>query len=246
LPTIQKGKTTKIAVFLSKFIPSGIHIPILKGPLRGSKWIVGAAGGEAKGISTFLNLSEPEQISFVMKLIQRTWICFDIGANVGLYTLLFARYAKYVYSFEPLPRNVRYLSETLELNNINNAVIVPAAVSDSTKLMRFKQGMNYAMGKLDDIGEIPVLAISCDDFVSFYNVIPSLIKIDVEGAELSVLKGSKKLLSSHKPHILLSIHGDKMREECLDFLKKMNYGNIQPINHAIVDSATQFVCYGSS
>ena len=79
-----------------------------------------------------------------------------------------------------------------------------------------------------------------NDFVNFYNVKPSLLKIDVEGAELSVLKGAKKLLSKCKPNILLSIHSDRMRDECSDFLKKINYGNIHPINSANYNSATEF------
>jgi hypothetical protein len=106
--------------------------------------------------------------------------------------------------------------------------------------MRFKEGANCAMGKLDNTGEMPVVAVSCDDFVSFYNVIPSLIKIDVEGAEIDVLKGARNLLSIHKPNILLSTHSDELRKKCLDFLIQMNYSNIQPIDDAEIHNATEF------
>jgi hypothetical protein len=55
-----------------------------------------------------------------------------------------------------------------------------------------------------------------------------------------VLRGGKNLLLSHKPSILVSIHSDELREECLNFLRKMNYSNIQPVNAADVNNATEF------
>ena len=236
----------KAAIFVSKMVPSGIHLPILKGPLKGLKWIVGAAGGDGKGLSTILNLSEQRQLDFAKRLVKRNRICFDIGANVGLYTLLFARLSKQVFAFEPLPRNIRYLSGHLEINGIKNAIILPIAVSNSTKLLRFKEGLNCAMGKLDDVGEVPVMAISCDDFVRAYHVVPSLIKIDVEGAELEVLMGAKKLLLNHKPSILLSVHSDSLREKCLDYLAELGYDSIKPINQEYSVCATEFaVTHGS-
>jgi FkbM family methyltransferase len=237
---IPQCKKDKAASYLARIIPSGIHLPVVKGPLKGSKWIIGAAGGEGKGISTLFNYSEPGQIAQAMKMISPESVCFDIGANVGLYTMLFAKFGKYVYSFEPLPRNIRYLAQTLELNKIRNASIVPVALSDCTKMMRFKEGFNCAMGGLDEAGEIPVMAISCDDFACAYNAVPSLLKIDVEGAELAVLHGAKQTLSLHKPHILLSIHGGEMREACLKFLEATGYCNIRPINGTDTCNSTEY------
>lgn len=235
-PTILEQAGT----FLFKPIPTGAKLPILRGPLKGMMWIVGAGAGAGKGISTILNLSEPKQMSIALRLAQRSGICFDIGANVGQYTLLFARYSRRVYSFEPLPRNIRYLSETLESNNIRNAVIVPMAVSDTTKLSYFKEGANCALGRLDSSEGLPVVSVSCDDFASFFHVVPSLMKIDVEGGEMAVLRGAKKLLLEHKPSVLLSTHGSELREECLRFLRKLDYQSVQPIDVADADRATEF------
>ena len=223
---------------VSKFIPSGMPVPILKGPLRGAKWIVGAASGSGKGLSVVVNLSEPEGVDMATRLTPRDGICFDIGANVGLYTLLFSRYSKHVFAFEPVPRNISYLWKTLKVNGVTNATIIPCAVSAATQLMRFEEGTNYAVGRLDNNGRLPVVAISIDDFVSAYRVVPSILKIDVEGAEMSVLKGAAGLIVRHRPPLLLSTHGEAARNECLEFCMTMKYSQIIPL--CICNEETNF------
>jgi FkbM family methyltransferase len=230
---------TRSASLLFKIIPTGMVFPIFRGPLTGAKWIAGAAAGSAKGLSVIWNLAEAEQLNQGRKLITSESICFDIGANVGLYTLLFARYAKRVYAFEPLPRNIRFLVRTLELNSIRNATVVPCAVSDKTYLTAFKEGQNSATGCLDNTGYQPVTAVSLDDFVARINVIPSLMKIDVEGGEAQVLEGSKSLISSYKPIILLSTHGNDLRTTCLQILAG-TYRTIIPLNAVTVATASEF------
>jgi FkbM family methyltransferase len=229
-----------IGKFIANLIPSGIVIPILKGELKGSKWIAGAAAGEGKGLSIIFNLAEPEQLQMAKNLLKPNEICFDIGANVGLYTILFARHSKHVYAFEPLPRNLRYLYQVIKLNRVTNVTIVPSAVSEKIELLSLAEGENCALGKLDRLGQQPIASLSCDDFVDTYQVIPSLIKIDVEGAEMSVLKGSHNLIMNYKPTILLSIHSDALRSECIEFLKKFGYQKIVPLDRSQVEQATEF------
>lgn len=122
----------QIGRILSNLFPTGTILPILRGPLAGQKWIVGAAAGNGKGLSTLFNTGEPDQFAYVEGLgfSLKSDICFDIGANVGLYSLLFAKYSRQVYAFEPLPRNLKFLYEVLRVNNIENVKIVPCAVSD--------------------------------------------------------------------------------------------------------------------
>jgi len=215
-------------------------LPILTGPLRGSRWIAGAAAGEGKGLSVIRNAAEPAQLDMARRLASKDGICFDIGANVGLYTLLFARYSKRVFAFEPLPRNISYLHRMLDVNRIGNATVVPCAVSETTALASLREGENPAVGTLDRAGEQPVAALSCDDFVSTYGVAPALLKIDVEGSEAAVLRGAAGLLTEMKPSILLSTHGDTNRAECLELLKQKGYSRITPLNGNSVEQATEF------
>lgn len=226
---------------VSSLIPTGLVIPVLSGPLKGKKWVAGAAAGQGKGLSVVLNRAEPEQLALALKFVKEDGIVFDIGANVGLYSLLLAEKAKKVFSFEPFPRNIEYLSKIITINNLKNVTIVPCAISDHTDLFAFETGDNCALGRISDAGKQPVVAISCDAFVKKFNYLPDLMKIDVEGAEVLVLQGARKIISEHKPTILLSTHGDSLRKDCLSLLGEWGYSNVLPINADRVEAATEFL-----
>lgn len=230
----------KIGSIISKFIPTGIKVSILKGPLKGYYWIVGAAAGEAKGLSVILNLSEASQLDCAMQNTKKDSICFDIGANVGFYSLLFARYGKEVISFEPLSRNIYYLYKTININQIKNIKIIPCAISEFVDISWFEEGSNCATGKINSLGKLPVFTLSVDYFINKTNIVPNIIKIDVEGAEFCVLKGARKCIAENRPKILISIHGDELRTACIGFIKEFNYG-INPIDSEDIHSALEYI-----
>ena len=227
---------------ISKFIPSGMVLPVLTGPLRGAKYIVGSASGDAKGLSVIFNLSELKELAYIAELLQTypKGIAFDIGANVGLMTILFAKHSKQVFCFEPLPRNINFLHRTLRVNGINNATIIPCAVSDSFEYSSFKEGESYSSGKLNRYGDQPVVTMSIDGFVAAYNVVPNFIKIDVEGGEMSVLRGAKNVLLNYKPIIILDVHGEKQRDNCLEYLRKNGYKKVFPIDSDKIEKASKY------
>jgi FkbM family methyltransferase len=218
-------------------IPEGWPIPIVAGPLRGAIWYSGAAAGDGKGLSVCLNLCEPQQLHTALELSKGA-ICFDVGANVGLYSLLFSRVAESVYAFEPLPRNLFWLYRTMARNRATNVTIIPAAVSSDVGIVSFQEGDNCAAGKIA-AGGVPVPCVSIDSIASKVGV-PDVMKIDVEGAELSVLQGASTVLTHH-PTILLSTHGEAVKDECLDYLSTFGYGSA-PLDAA----ATEFLCRPAS
>ncbi|MBN1799982.1 MAG: FkbM family methyltransferase [Candidatus Lokiarchaeota archaeon] len=238
---IALNKLNKLFVLFSKLIPNRLWVIILRGPLRGYRWLVGAAAGEAKGLSILFNLSEKSQMKKARENLSKNGICFDIGANVGIYTLLFSRYSKKVYSFEPLPRNISYLFRIISKNNIKNAIIVPCAVSNTNEILKFKEGDSIALGKLDKKGTIPVQSITLDNFVKNLSIKPNMLKIDVEGAELAVLQGADELLRKSKPKILLSTHGNDIKQKCLNYLNDIGYEKIEPIDIGSIKKATEFL-----
>ncbi|MFW9971847.1 MAG: FkbM family methyltransferase [Candidatus Odinarchaeota archaeon] len=231
----------KFVITFMKFIPSGLPLIILRGPLKGYKLIIGAPAGSGKGISFLFNLSEPERLKMVKNLISKNFVCFDIGASIGFYSLLFSRYSKLVYAFEPLPSNLNLLQKMLRLNKVKNVIIIPSAVADKNGESMFKAASNVAEGKLDASGTQKVSTISLDSFITKKKVMPNLLNIDVEGAELLVLDGAKNFLSKNKPIIVMETHGHLIKEKCFTFLKQIGYASFNPIGSDSIKVANDFI-----
>lgn len=240
LPPLPTGIEMNLTKFAACLVPTGMTLPILAGPLRGSMWIAGAAAGDGKGLSIILNRAEPRQLQLARSWVTPESICFDIGANVGLYTLLFGKCGQHVYSFEPVPRNVHYLYRVVSLNRLPNVTILPWAVSDRVEFTRFALGDNCAVGKLAAAGTQPAACVSVDEFIERYGAMPDLHKIDVEGAEERVLRGACGLLAGRRPRILLSVHSPELRRSCLTLLQNAGYRLLQPLDSPDIENAFEF------
>jgi FkbM family methyltransferase len=218
---------------LAKWLPRGIAYPVLRGPLKGTRFILGAAAGEGGGASVYLNLVEPEQTQKFVNLLHPGQVLFDIGANVGYYSLLGSRLvgaSGQVLAFEPLVRNLFYLYRHTRLNKAKNVMIVPAACSNHLAIANFTLGDNYAMGHLEpkaasspskDRTIVPTITV--DEVGRQANLTPDVLKIDVEGAELQVLEGARDTLLKIKPLIFLSVHSAELRAVCQAYLSQMHY-----------------------
>jgi FkbM family methyltransferase len=152
---------------------------------------------------------------------------WDIGANVGLYTLPSAKAVgstAHVYAFEPLPRNLEYLRHHVALNQLANVVIIPAAVGDAMGVLRMAEGDSPSEFHVDPLGDITVPAIALDEWwVESGSSSPDLVKIDVEGAEGDVLRGGAGTFSKHRPPIYIELHGEDQRRECSTLLSGWGY-----------------------
>jgi FkbM family methyltransferase len=161
---------------------------------------------------------EPEVRLALSALTKPGMVCYDIGANIGVFSFLLAqRVGKEgkVYAFEPEINNYTCLMESLKMNAVENLVIETMAVGDITGMVPFDHRGGVFSGRLIDRSsrykvtrniEI-VTAITLDDYVSQGRGRgPHLIKIDVEGNEFKVLEGMKRLLIDHGPIILCEVH----------------------------------------
>lgn len=197
-------------------------MPILTGTLRGWKWITGSATH-----GCWLGIYEREAQAVFRARIGKGAVVFDIGANVGFFTLLASKIAGpggAVYSFEPLPRNVDYLRRHVAANHAANVLVLPVAVSARSGTARLGLASNPSMGRLADAGEVEVRCESLDELVGSGGLpLPDFVKIDVEGAELDVLHGGAALLQRHRPAMLLSTHGARMHEQCCALLREWGY-----------------------
>src|SRR6185437_11707673 len=138
-------------------LPSRLIVPIVQGPTRGYRWI---AGSSTHGC--WLGSYELEKQRVFRSFADPGSVIYDIGANVGIYTLLGATLVGgcgHVVAFEPLPRNLRLLHRHIELNNLQNVTIVEKAVSDRDGFAAFKVGENSSEGSLSTSGELIVETI---------------------------------------------------------------------------------------
>lgn len=191
-----------------RWIPSGVVVPVLQGPLRGARWIVGA---QTHGM--WLGSYESRMQQVLVSLLKAGDIFYDVGANVGFYSLLAARQVGaqgHVYAFEPLPRNIEYLDRHIHLNKCTNVTIVPCAVINYVGRARFKL-LDSSTSHLSEEGELEVETITLDDFVFHrYSPSPKIIKVDVEGAEIEVLRGATRCLMECRPFVLISVHSARL------------------------------------
>jgi FkbM family methyltransferase len=203
--------------------------------MRGAKFILGALAGEGGGASVYFNGMETEQTAAMLAELGDGKVFFDIGANVGYYTILASRSvgcAGTVVAFEPVVRNLVFLQQHINLNNADNVKILPFALSDKSSIASFSLGQNSAMGHLaESNGEnngntndlVYVPTVSLDEIAIKLNIVPDVMKIDVEGAEMEVFRGGRETLEKARPTIFLSTHSPELRADCLSFLREIGY-----------------------
>ena len=147
---------------------------------------------------------------FEKYLVSSKSVVVDVGANIGNHTLIFSSVlnVKLVHSFEPMPDTFKILQKNTELNNLQNVVLNNLAVgSRDAYAVASVYNPNDLGGTnvmYQDGGNLPV--ISLDNYFSDKPQLPSLIKIDVEGFELEVLKGGTQIISKAKPVIFIESH----------------------------------------
>ena len=204
-----------------RLIPKRMVLPILQGKLRGKKWIVGS--GEH---GYWLGSYEIHKRRAFEQEVKPAQVVYDIGANVGFYSILAAHLAGakgMVYAVEPLRRNVEFVRRHAEINQMKNIEVFEAAVSDQSGEAFFDLGVSIATGHLSETGSVKVPMIRLDDLVLTGDILPAdIIKMDVEGAEHAALLGAEQLIATHRPIIFLDTHGREVHDLTIKLLS--NYG----------------------
>jgi FkbM family methyltransferase len=137
----------------------------------------------------------------------------DVGANAGVYTFSAANKvgdSGLVLAVEPFSKCVGYLQETCRINKLNNVKVIAAAASDRIDKIKL------AISSASELNQI-ITGAESDNFDSYEQVEAitldllcdreglnsvDIIKIDAEGHELQVLKGSENIISTHSPAIM--------------------------------------------
>lgn len=159
----------------------------------------------------------------------------DIGANIGLITMIMSKVSGKVISFEPESENYRALEENVKLNQIRNVNQYQLALSDKDEETYFyinnKNEGGHTINK-EQVGRFrdsfqekrKIFVVKLDSFLKkkeFGKI--DLIKIDVEGAELDVLNGAKETIMKDKPLIIFEALDEKELTKSRQFLKRLGY-----------------------
>jgi FkbM family methyltransferase len=192
-------------------------VPVVQGPLRGARWIVGA---HTHGC--WLGHYEANLQRTLSQWVRPGDVVWDIGAHAGFFTLLAARLGATVIAVEPLPRNLAYLRRHLTLNRCGTVTVVEAALAEDEGT-----SMIYGDSAVAQIGThgTPVRTTSLDRLVFGEGLpAPTVVKCDAEGSEGSILRGATRLLRERPPPVwLLSTHGAEQRDTCMSALRDADY-----------------------
>lgn len=168
-----------------------------------------------------LGTTEPELQQILPEILEPGYVVYDLGANVGFFTVLAARLVGdkgRVYAFEPLPANLEGLRHNLALNNLRHVEVIASAVSDvsgMTDLDVYDHGVMAKIATSDSVdfqggraiaNTIPVSVVTLDEQVRDGMRPPDVIKIDIEGAEVAALRGARHTLAAHRPVLICSLH----------------------------------------
>jgi FkbM family methyltransferase len=159
---------------------------------------------------------EKEQSRIAKEILKEGDLAVDVGANMGYYTCLFSKCvgdSGDVVAFEPEFNNFESLSNNLSINQISNVKVVRKGLSDQKGLRRLylteqEFGNHSFAGKEDEFSghedvEVDTLDGALPSLVDLGEKKISLMKIDVEGFELKVLRGAQSLIGSGKISALI-------------------------------------------
>jgi FkbM family methyltransferase len=211
-------------------------LPVLRGNGRGLRIRFGPGS-----LIRLVASAEVEVEETFMRLVRPGDVVYDVGANIGWYSMLAARQVGptgRVIAFEPFLINAAYVRENAISNRLDNVMVIPAGVSDHDGWATFldkgslegrlseshsrAQAERWATQDQRVKGSAVVPVLSLDKWIAANDQPPpNLLKIDVEGAEAGVLNGMTETLRTAKPTLIIELHGTNV--EVADMLDSVGY-----------------------
>lgn len=186
--------------------------------------------------------SERNELAVLKNLAKKNYkdkfTMIDVGANIGWYSMNFAKSftrAK-IYSFEPVPKICASLLSNIVINGLKNIKTIQAGASDHDGVATFYYDQEFSpktslvniSGK-KNIEKLKARIVTLDKFCRQKSIRPNLLKIDVEGAELFVLKGARQIISNSHPIIFCemlrkwSLKFNYHPNQIIEFLRDLDY-----------------------
>jgi FkbM family methyltransferase len=195
-------------------------------------------------------------IEWLKRELQPEDVFWDVGANIGAVSLVAARRCARVVAFEPDPRSIGTLRANIAANDLHNIDVRPIALGAEKGVARLFQAssLNSGMtslieGRATTVGEAVVDVQRADDLVGGEPELqPTIIKIDVEGAEHLVLAGAEAILGSRRVRAIVfedkkAVDGSPANIDLLAVLQRAGYQVSQfgPSDGRVDDGSTNYI-----
>lgn len=210
----------------------GAEVTIARGPLIGLTW-------RHYGVYQAwmaMGLYEPHVAGLIVAELHPGDVFYDVGANAGYFALIAARSVGptgYVVAMDPHPQNASTVREQLTLNGFGDrSHVEEVAISDRADYAQFVLADVNANSHLVDFvapharenGSSTEVRLQTLDAIAERHPHPTLIKIDIEGAEVAALAGARKLLRQQpQPKWLVSTHSEALKTEVESVLRRHGY-----------------------
>ena len=181
---------------------------------------------------------EPEIVDLIIENINSEKDAINVGANIGLFAVLLSSLInnnRKVLAIEPTPLAFKYLSNNIKMNNKMENIQVFNGICTNVSN---EYTLNTILGKeeysslgesihisniKEEIIKIQVQGETVDNLVSKFDLLPGLLLIDVEGAEMKVLEGSTKLLKELKPTIISELDDALLSKQDTSSIKVITF-----------------------
>jgi len=194
------------------------------------------------GISTELalfNSHEPLNTKLLAQNLKKGMVCFDIGANIGYYTLLESKIVGAegkVIAIEPSPINFKQLQKNIQNEKVTNVELYQMAGGNQNGTIKFLLDSHSNLSRivldeenpktLDETVDVPIKKL--DSFIDEFSIKKlDFIRMDVEGYEFNILEGMQNSIKKFRPMIQIEVHtgilGHKKTQKLLEWLLSTKY-----------------------
>jgi len=207
---------------------------------------------------------EKKETDYVRKIVRPGWVCVDVGACFGWYSVLLSRAvgaSGQVHAFEPVRPNFECLTDNVALNGSTNIRLNNLALGDQPGRLQLYlplEGVSASFQPHSSLSKCTVLEADVTTLDSYTGQAGfarlDFLKADIEGAELLLLKGGRQTLQRFKPTLLLEIQAHSTRlfghepTAVFKFLKDLGYranylsqdGTLVPVEMDRLDSLPDY------
>lgn len=189
---------------------------------------------------------EPHVYNTIKKLVKPTDTFVDVGSNIGYHSIRISPFVSKVISIEPCKAISDLLVHNIKLNNLKNVVCVISGLSSTQKTLYIKpfssSTTNFGDIRLTDLHvdeyDEPVQCVDLDYLMENQTVTIGVIKVDVSGREVEVIKGAIKTIIKHKPYIIIPLESKMFKNGSCFGLKHL----MTVLNYSMVEIHSDYPC----